>query len=96
MLKDIVAAQPIAPYQIHVSFEDGIAGTIDIRDLIEFEGIFAPLQDPNYCAAVQLNPEIGSIFWENGADLDPDVLYSIVSGQPIPKYETAASNQSIS
>ncbi|WP_366558247.1 hypothetical protein [Okeania sp. SIO3B5] len=26
------------------------------------------------------------MYWENGADLDPDVLYSIVTNEPIPKY----------
>jgi hypothetical protein len=36
---------------------------------------------------VQVNPEIGTISWSNEADLDPDVLYSIVTGQSIPNYE---------
>ena len=86
MLKDIVWAQAGEPYQIHLQFEDGVAGVVDLRDLVEFVGVFEPLEDPAYCARVQVNSEIGTIFWENGADLDPDVLYSIVSKQPIPQY----------
>jgi Protein of unknown function (DUF2442) len=86
MLKDIVLAQSRTPYQIHLQFEDGVAGVVDLRDLVEFVGVFEPLRDPGYCARVQVNPEIGTIFGENGADLDPDVLCAIVSKQPIPKY----------
>jgi hypothetical protein len=44
------------------------------------------LQDPAYFATVQVNPEVGTIFWDNGADLDPDVLYAIIAHQPIPDY----------
>jgi Protein of unknown function (DUF2442) len=95
VLKDIISAQSIAPYQIHIRFEDGIAGTIDLRECIKFEGIFAALQDPNYCATVQINPEIGTLVWGNGADLDPDVLYSMVSGQPIPTYDSPASQMNL-
>jgi len=28
-------------------------------------------------------PEIGSIGWPGGADLDPDVLYSHITNEPI-------------
>jgi hypothetical protein len=86
MLKDIVLAQSKEPYQIYLLFEDGVAGVVDLRELVEFVGVFEPLRDPAYCSQVQVNPEVGTIFWENGADLDPDVLYSIVSKQPIPPY----------
>lgn len=86
MLKDIVSAQAISPYQIHLRFEDGIEGVIDLSKIIQFSGIFSALADPTYFATVQVNPEFGTIVWENGADLDPDVLYSLVSGQPIPDY----------
>jgi hypothetical protein len=88
MLKDIVAVQPLAQYQLHLCFEDGIEGTVDISQMIEFRGIFAPLQDPIYFATVTVNPEIGTITWDCGADLDPDVLYAIVTQQPISAYET--------
>jgi Protein of unknown function (DUF2442) len=89
MLKDIIAVHPLEQYQLHLQFEDGIEGNVDISQLIEFRGIFAPLQDPTYFATVTVNPEIGTLVWDCGADLDPDVLYAIVTQQPIPTYETA-------
>jgi hypothetical protein len=39
---------------------------------------------PAYFASVRVDPELGTIVWDNGADLDPDVLYALVSGQPVP------------
>lgn len=88
MLKDISSVQPLDNYQLHLKFEDNQEGVVDISQLIEFTGIFAPLQDLSYFNQVKLNPEWGTIYWENGADLDPDVLYSIVTNQPIQIKET--------
>ena len=88
MLKDISSVQPLDNYQLYLKFEDNQEGVVDISQLIEFTGIFAPLQDLAYFKQVKLNPEWGTIYWENGADLDPDVLYSIVTNQPIQIKET--------
>ena len=88
MLKDISSVQPLENYQLHLKFEDNQEGVVDISQLIEFTGIFAPLQDLTYFNQVKVNPEWGTIYWENGADLDPDVLYSIVTNQPIQIKET--------
>ena len=88
MLKDISSVQPLDNYQLYLKFEDNQEGVVDISQLIEFTGIFAPLQDLTYFNQVKLNPEWGTIYWENGADLDPDVLYSIVTNQPIQIKET--------
>ena len=88
MLKDISSVQPLDNYQLYLKFEDDQEGVVDISQLIEFTGIFAPLQDLSYFNQVKLNPEWGTIYWENGADLDPDVLYSIVTNQPIQIKET--------
>jgi hypothetical protein len=54
-----------------------------------FTGVFAALQDPKEFAAVYVNPELGTICWPSGADLDPDVLYALVTGQPIGPIEPA-------
>lgn len=79
MLKDIVAVQPKDNYTLHIRFEDGVKGDLQISKLIEFTGIFAPLQQPEFFAQVSVHPELGTIYWPNDADLDPDVLYSHLS-----------------
>ena len=81
MLKDIISVKPLEGYQLHIQFEDETQGIIDISQLIEFTGIFTSLQDLNYFQQVKVHPEWGTIYWENGADLDPDVWYSIITNQ---------------
>jgi len=80
MLKDIVEARATGGHRLFLRFEDGISGEIDLGDLIDFKGVFAPLQDPAELAKVRVDPEIGTVCWPNGADLDPDVLYAELAG----------------
>jgi hypothetical protein len=87
MLKDIVAVKPLEEYKLYLCFEDGIEGLVDVSQLIEFSGIFAPLKDVSYFNQVQLNSELGTIVWHNEADLDPDVLYATIKGEAMPNYE---------
>ncbi len=56
----------------------------------QFDGVFAPLRDPTVFAQVRIHPELGTVVWPTGADLDPDVLYAELSGTPIP-FPTAPS-----
>lgn len=93
MLKDIVAVKPLEGYQLFLRFEDGNEGVVDISQLIQFSGIFAPLQDLATFAQVQIHPELGTIVWQNGADLDPDVLYCIVTESQIPTYSEVAPHR---
>ena len=83
MLKDIVEVQPTKDYQLHLRFEDGREGEVDVADMIQFEGIFAPLKDHTEFLKVHVDPDLGTICWPNGADLDPDVLYAKVTGEAI-------------
>ena len=48
-----------------------------------FEGVFAPLADPREFARVRVSADAGTILWPTGADLDPDVLYAEITGEPI-------------
>jgi hypothetical protein len=83
MLKDIVEVRPIALYRVHLRFEDGVEGEVDVAKLIDFSGIFAPLKDRREFVKVRVHPELGTTVWPNGADLDPDIPYAEVTGQPI-------------
>ena len=81
MLKDIVAVQPLGGYRLHLRFEDGVAGELDMEELLVFDGVFAAIRDPETFTQVRVDPELGTICWPNGADLDPDVLYERVCRQ---------------
>ena len=83
MLKDIVAAKALGNYRLHLRFEDGVEGVLDLAPQLSFRGVFEPLRDPAYFALVRVDPESGTVAWPNGADLDPDVLYGRITGTPI-------------
>jgi hypothetical protein len=88
MLKDVVEVRPLDGYRLFLRFEDGAEGEVDLAKMIRFEGVFTPLRDREKFLGVRVNPEIGTIYWPNGADLDPDVLYSRITGEAIPSFET--------
>jgi hypothetical protein len=83
MLKDIVAANALSDYRLYLRFEDGVEGIVDLLSHVSFQGVFEPLRDPAYFAQVRVDPELGSVVWPNGADLDPDVLHGRLTGTPI-------------
>jgi len=84
MLVDIVHVEAREPYTLYLRFADGVAGDVDLDRLIRFDGIFAPLRSPEVFAAVRLDPDLGTIVWPNGADLDTAVLYAAVRGDRTP------------
>ena len=92
MLKEIVRVMPLEDFRLFLEFEDGIKGEVDIRKPIKFTGVFEPLKDKTFFEKVGVNPEWGTVFWPNGADIDPDVLYSVVTGEEIPQ-ATSVTNK---
>jgi hypothetical protein len=56
---------------------------VDLARILSFRGVFEPLKNPDFFARVFVNPGSGTVAWPNGADLDPDVLYGMVTGKPI-------------
>ena len=88
LLHDIVFARALGGHRLHLRFDDGVEGEVDLRRVIpEFKGLLAPLADPAYVAQVSVNPEVGTVTWPNGVDLDEVVLYCAVRGIAVPTYE---------
>lgn len=62
-------------FRVRLSFTDGTQKEIDLNPYLRGP-IFQPLRDdPRQFASVKVDPRLGTIVWENGADIDPDVLY---------------------
>jgi len=83
-LIDVVDVKPLDEKKLELSFADGLKAVVDMEKVIQtFDGVFAPLKDPDFFRQVKVDSEIGTIVWPNGADVCPDVLYSYASGKPI-------------
>ncbi len=46
-------------------------------------GLCAALQDPTYFRQVRIDRDLHTLSWPNGYDVDPEVLYSWASGEPV-------------
>jgi len=79
MLYDIVDVKVIKDYIINILFENGVEGKIDISKIIPFKGIFTKLKDKQYFSTVYVNKDLGTIVWDNGADISPSFLYEVIS-----------------
>ncbi len=79
----VAAVRALELFKVWLRFTDGSEGVVDLGDVFDRGGVFAPLRDPERFAAVRIERGFGSIEWPGGVDLDPDVLYSEVTGKPI-------------
>jgi hypothetical protein len=85
MFPDVKSVRYLHDYQLELTFADGVKGRVDFAPLIVGHGgVFAPLEDKNFFAQASVNADIGTIVWPNDADFDPEVLYSHITGRPIP------------
>jgi hypothetical protein len=75
MLVRIKEVVPLEKFRVRLSFTDGSKRDVDLRPYLRGP-IFDPLlSDPTLFRAVRVDPQLGTIVWPNGADIDPDVLY---------------------
>ena len=78
----LVEVRWVRDFILWVRFSDESEGEVDLSG--ELDGpVFEPLRDLAYFRQFALSPDLHTVVWPNGADVDPDVLYSAVSGTPI-------------
>ena len=67
--------EPLEAFKVRLEFTDGTTKEIDLAPYLRGP-IFEPiLDDPSMFRSVKVDARMGTIVWENGADIDPDVLY---------------------
>jgi hypothetical protein len=75
MILHVVRADYISDHRVHLWFNDGTDGEVDLSNKLDGP-IFVPLRDPNYFRRFQL--EGHTLAWENGADFAPEYLHSLI------------------
>lgn len=75
---DIREVKVLGAHRLFLRFADGVEGELDFSNG-PWRGVFAPLKDPDYFARVELDEDLRTIAWPNGADVAPDSLYLWVS-----------------
>jgi hypothetical protein len=83
MILHVVEARYERDYIIHLKFNDGAEGFVDLADQLHGE-MFAPLKDVEKFKAFTVDPELNTIVWDGGADFAPEFLHDrlLVAAQP--------------
>ena len=70
----IVDFDLIKPFTLRIKFDDETEQVIDFRPVLEGL-LYGPLQDETVFNQVEINPELHTLVWPNGADFDPETLH---------------------
>ena len=80
LIKEILSVEP---YNLTLKFNTGEIRVVDLAAKLnewshgDSNSKFAELKNPEVFNKVKLDTSFGSITWENGIDLCPDVLYEL-------------------
>lgn len=74
----IVKAVALDDYRLHIVFNDGIEGTVDLTDL-KGRGVFKIWNDYNEFRNVKIDPVTNTVCWRDEFDLDPVALRKDIS-----------------
>lgn len=77
MIYKITDAGYVRDYIIHVKFNDGLEGDVNLKTELDGD-MFSPLKDLNQFKKFKIHPELHTLVWENDADLAPEFLHSII------------------
>ncbi|MFH1563160.1 MAG: DUF2442 domain-containing protein [Nitrospirota bacterium] len=66
--------QIVAPYTLQVQFDDNTEQIINFYPIFDGE-MYSPLRNLSLFNQVQVDPEVHTLVWPNGADFDPATLH---------------------
>ena len=65
----------VCDFVLHVTFDDCTEQTIDFRPVLGGR-LLGPLRDQHLFNQVQIDQEVHTLVWPNGADFDPATLHN--------------------
>lgn len=82
VLVRVISVQPLEGFVVRLEFTDGIQSDIDLSPFLRGPIFDRIREDPVLFRQVAVDRQLGTIVWPNGADVDPDVLWSFAAGRP--------------
>ncbi|MCK4564624.1 MAG: DUF2442 domain-containing protein [Verrucomicrobia bacterium] len=80
MFLHVTKAEYIGGYALHLTFNNGVSGDIDLEDELYGE-MFAPLRNIEKFKEFRVDEEIDTVVWGNGADFAPEFFYDKMKSQ---------------
>ena len=74
-----IAVQAQDNYMLWVQYDDGVAGRVDLSNLVG-KGVFAAWTDRRVFEMVHIGPS-GEIAWNDQIDMCPDAMYLKITGK---------------
>lgn len=76
----VKSAKHTSGFKLFISFDDGTSGEVDLMNSL-IGPIFEPLNDLSLFSKVEVDPELETIVWPNGADFAPEYLKALYNKQ---------------
>jgi len=86
----IRSAQVQEEFRVRLGFTDGTVREVDLEKYLHGAVFQQIRKDPDVFRSLKVDEKMGTIYWDNGADIDPDVLYQGLT----PAWMEPESNES--
>ncbi len=71
----IQSVKPLTDFVVSIKFTDGTSREVDLEPFLRGKVFESLRNNPEAFRAMKVDERMRTIVWENGADIDPDVLY---------------------
>jgi hypothetical protein len=71
----LLEGKPTEGCNIWLRFEDGVAAEVDFSYLLDYDGVFLPLRNPEFFRRVKVDESKITIEWPGEVDICPDKLH---------------------
>jgi hypothetical protein len=72
---DVTKVEVVEERTVRLGLSDGSERVVDLKPSLWGPAFEKIAQNDDLFAEVRVDPDVGTISWPNGADLDPDVLH---------------------